>query len=903
MSSEFKHKLEIFISSAMGDEEDTIWSEIRKDIRAHIDKIPFLMAYTIDEHATELSSTQEFLYHIESADVIVIIIKNTVRKGTKQEIDKAIEMKKPILLFFYNEGSPDSTVENLKKTFIEKDSVTFHHFKTFDGIEDTIIKSVMYNFVNVYKFYHHINIKNIDTSEDIQVVMDSHMEGNIDKQALSVFGEDGEITLGILGIEGYTNTDESAKNNNLLSYKLIEWAVKGTSFITEEQFLNLQMENNGLKEYVDVILLRFNAMTCYFDNQIEEAIKLEKEALQLAEKIGVPAWLIGDILIDCRNFTDKKELNDHGFHTLISKKSDIIHLPVGDRFVSEAFEELVKEQIIRVTDSRTTLRFGNKLATSIHLIEKYIFVGLLTGSATHLLVGRKKMAQLFFQYGQLYNDPELIFNAIKLNALSGDVKQVERAISSQWGILRNYLPSNVELLWELTSSRYCMNRGYMKCVIIKSLGQYMSNNLFMDATAFLNQFTQEADSHEKIEMVLKVMDLNMNRIQPELVLATIERVLSSDRLLFDYRKLTDILKKIELDKVELADLTNLNDMLKNNIDVILNNHGDPLFISNLMKQKVKIFNSLSIMIVRKMNNIQRAAYKVELAECNKDLLLSEAIKDARKFYDESKEASMEFTFRYEPLQTINGLIIHDFSLDFVDILNQEFITLAVEVLSNEGSNEYKEKYLRSLIAIVIKYNLEHIDIPECVNDMLKKNLIATNNSVNYMGHASSETVNYFLTTLKAVCNIEVTNELFQYCLTYKKGTSYERKIFAESIKNYVDYVINCKRNIEDFIKLIIIELLDDEYFVIREIALQSLLHLYGAVVEIEKAQIKPYLFKAVIDPSPHLKGQFIHLIGSVDIKDVDTVKELLDLFDNDASFSIRKSSKECREKMQAEVYE
>lgn len=69
-------KLKVFISSAMGNENQTQWKSIRKSIVKTLSKCAYLEPYKIEDHTSEISSTQLFSYRVRQSDIVVILIQN-----------------------------------------------------------------------------------------------------------------------------------------------------------------------------------------------------------------------------------------------------------------------------------------------------------------------------------------------------------------------------------------------------------------------------------------------------------------------------------------------------------------------------------------------------------------------------------------------------------------------------------------------------------------------------------------------------------------------------------------------------------------------------------------------------------------------------------------------------------
>ena len=65
--------------------------------------------------ASTRPSVQFFQRQVERADVIVLLLKGEVRPGTGLEYALAVKLKKPLLVYFIDDDSPNLEVIKLKK--------------------------------------------------------------------------------------------------------------------------------------------------------------------------------------------------------------------------------------------------------------------------------------------------------------------------------------------------------------------------------------------------------------------------------------------------------------------------------------------------------------------------------------------------------------------------------------------------------------------------------------------------------------------------------------------------------------------------------------------------------------------------------------------------------------------
>ena len=93
-------RLRVFISSAQSNEGGFAWSEVRRRIKDYLSQCVYLNPFIIEDIASSTPSTQLFQRQVERADVIVLLVKGEVRKGTATEYALASKLKKPLFVYF-----------------------------------------------------------------------------------------------------------------------------------------------------------------------------------------------------------------------------------------------------------------------------------------------------------------------------------------------------------------------------------------------------------------------------------------------------------------------------------------------------------------------------------------------------------------------------------------------------------------------------------------------------------------------------------------------------------------------------------------------------------------------------------------------------------------------------------
>ena len=137
-------RLRVFISSAQSNEGGFAWSAVRRRIKDYLKECPYLNPFIIEDDASPMQSEQRYQRQLLRADIVVLLVKGEVRKGTATEYALATKHKKPLLIYFLDDGSmPELSAVELKKNVQMTDYCTYRSMPSFEGIEKAVRKNVI----------------------------------------------------------------------------------------------------------------------------------------------------------------------------------------------------------------------------------------------------------------------------------------------------------------------------------------------------------------------------------------------------------------------------------------------------------------------------------------------------------------------------------------------------------------------------------------------------------------------------------------------------------------------------------------------------------------------------------------------------------------------------------------
>ena len=137
-------RLRVFISSAQSNEGGFAWSEVRRRIKDYLKECPYINPFIIEDVASCTQSGQYYQRQLLRADIVVLLVKGEVRNGTATEYALATKHKKPMLIYFLDDGSmKELSAVTLKKDVQDNDYCTYCSMPNFDDIEKIVRKNVI----------------------------------------------------------------------------------------------------------------------------------------------------------------------------------------------------------------------------------------------------------------------------------------------------------------------------------------------------------------------------------------------------------------------------------------------------------------------------------------------------------------------------------------------------------------------------------------------------------------------------------------------------------------------------------------------------------------------------------------------------------------------------------------
>ena len=575
-------RLRVFISSAQSNEGGFAWSEVRRRIKDYLSQCVYLNPFIIEDIASSTPSTQLFQRQVERADVIVLLVKGEVRKGTATEYALASKLKKPLFVYFLEVDNPSLDVTKLKKDIQSNDRCTYHPVSSFDNIEHCIRNDVIEDVIRTFQDKYYSSI--VDETDTGFLPPENLSEGRIpSKNDIAQFENAIDFLSDFLGIRRLKNKNDEHKENSF-GYKLLNWIVNGDYQLKDEELATFIEESAGMFSGADWLYKRWDAIKYYHFGEIDKALDAEVSALKCAKTAKEPSWIINNILIDCRNLEAEIGNRDRTFtfgkhQEELSNQKFLVCLPVLDRYLNEIYEQIDKDEFRVKTATPNTELIGTGISTALKNYTNYVFSAAIYGSNTHLILARIILSQIMRSYSEITDNSEFAFIALKELLLVGDVKNYKLYINNAWNEIYSAVTASADNLWKLTEQAPIVKGDSIKLAVIETLGQYFTDTVFEEVESFLFNFSDSVywgNAERYFETILAVLF----RMKPRLVLKAIIPIISDKRYQLG-SKLSRILMYLEYSDIEKQTLIDLKDVLIVRLPDIIRNNGDPQLIAVL----------------------------------------------------------------------------------------------------------------------------------------------------------------------------------------------------------------------------------------------------------------------------------------------------------------------------------
>ena len=888
------YRLKVFISSSMSEEQEQDqkgsfhWRNFRKKVKDELNSCPYINAFTIEDFASTMPSKSFMLKNVDASDIVVLLIKNEIRDGTRKEYERCIQNHKPLLVFFFEDKEESDEVIKLRESIENKDYCNYIKIKDFLNAEKIIENAVIQDVI----FYYQSN-QSLPPSIDIDgVAMDTtfRIDSYIPtKEVLSQFESCYKSIYEYIGLPSsirQLSTDSKSQLHDV-GEKVINWVINGEKFLSSDVKSNLISNVVSIyNDNTDWYSKRLDAIDYYIQGDLHKAYDLEKEALKLAESSKIPEWIITNILIDLRNLENTyligKDFSDKESQKRLNNLESIVHVPIIDRYLESAYETLLNEEITRNTASIGTTFYGNKMDSIIIGVENYLFTALLYGSYTHLILTRKIFATIFYRTGKLYNNNVLLYNSVKMYLFSGQYKDFIRLSNFEWNNISDLMILNADEIWHQCQNIEEYNKDTIYIGALRRIGLYLNDRNFIEAEKYLLDLSHRLlwkDSDNYIDCLLN----SYGRMDQTKIVEIIITIIESKNYITAHH-LTRLISCIDIEYVPEKMLLHLCEVMRSHLSEIIERNGDPQCIAALVNTKPDIFSELEKISNNGLTGNDRLLYDLNTNKGNWRSLLISEIRTAKEQFEVNNQKGVYTEFSENPYDLISQAFNNMLSEDVIELVTTDFFPLCIDILDSNCNIKTKDQCAECLCIVLGYYKKHKIDIPNelinCIN-----NVSMNISSVFSMGFSSKEGLRCRLITLKMIIGALEKQELISLCLSYSKKDVEERRALVECLKTYLQYSTDIAKDVDSLIVSIVFLCCEDEDFYIRTVACECLWYLLDSEFA-EKAEEK--IKQMILDPAPVIRNKLLSICEEDDYNHKSLINSIIKGLIQDANYMIRK---------------
>lgn len=882
-------RLRIFISSAQSDEGIFAWSDVRRRIKDYLKECPFLEAFIIEDAASPVKSEQYYQMQLLRADLVVLLVKGEVRKGTATEYALATKHNKPMLIYFLDDGSmKELSAVELRNDVQAKDYCTYHSTPSFDEIEKVVRKHVIEMLICAFQFK---DFEDMFANTDAEVMTLPNelrpSEYSVpNKTAIGLFSSCYDHIFDLLEIPQAKSREPSEPSIlHDLGVEALEWLVKGQSEISDKNILAMIDNLSDLYSETGWLTKRWDAIRHEMSDDIDGAFQAENEALSLARTANMPPWITANILIDCRNIEnqifarEQRPFASGDGQKELDKLDTVVYLPVLDRYLGNIYDGLAKETMKVNMAKPGTIFMGSNFGRTINDVENYFFTAMLYGSYSHMLIARELLAKVLYQYDDLSSEESLLYECIKLLVLHGRTKDFKNTIDHKWDDVYLAVASGADELWYLTDKVSIVHRDSMKRVVLTKLGLYMSDDCFAQAEAYLKNTCGSVYwgiSEEYFECLYR----NINRLNPAIVSDILTEIVHEQHFHMG-GKLSNILLTLNIAAVPLESQKALCTALEDKLSYIVSNGGHPQFIAALVLGNKKVFEVLSSVPDNGLHGTERLFYDINTGSGNWNMVIADQIDTARSQFEANKNPGVYHGFFEKPYATIKDVIRNHYSSEMTEVINERLIPLCIEVLSSEAPADVKDECIDCLCDILAFVESKEIIVTEDLMDAIEKINLSETRSI-FGGSKSVMACRILM--LRIIIGTAEKDEMLEWCFDFSKKDRSTKVALAECVEQYLHRYVHESEKIDAMLLAIVIQCFEDAYWPVRRTACNCLVKM---LVTQYKDRVERKLYEGAIDSSHYVRNHLLQLCKNGEIADESISEHIIDIMKNDANYAIR----------------
>lgn len=437
------------------------WATIRFHIK-ELAKSYDIELFVLEDKARPYPPKQTYLDAVVESDVVIVLLGDNVRDGTREEIELAVKKKKDILLIKLdsNEGTFSKEIKNAESTLHENGvnqqwanrSVNQTNYASEAG--NVVIESVI-------EYFYHANRPDF-SAQDLNDTVSPEMFDGVSKDAFSFKKARFDVK----------NPFEDFDSSDIKSSAIAHFIKSGQiwDLNTQTDFLDFELDSQVLGPFSTK---RWQVNIAFHNAEFNRAKTLAQELLsEYGDKI--PNWLKLDVMIQLRNIESKLIAQDGNWRSLNPFQDELTQMnvmqqfPIFDKFISNALAVFQEDMHETRHVGHFSVRFSNKIYEVLNNLWNALYFAAVLGSDHFMRTITIYVARVYIEYGEAYDDSDMSMDGIRvlishsewsalsdyLGNLSAEIRRSIAENSDELFMLGGEVPSNVTKYFEFWRHYY-----------------------------------------------------------------------------------------------------------------------------------------------------------------------------------------------------------------------------------------------------------------------------------------------------------------------------------------------------------------------------------------------------------------------------------------------------------------
>ena len=422
-----QQRIRVFISSRCDD--DGPYYQLRSDLAKTLDSFGFFKAYIWERSgASTATAVENYRMELRDSNVCVFIIdlSVTISEGVRNEIDEAKNLRKKQMFYLF--GEPLKENETFYNELKGPNAPTYKLVDKDSDIKTQVVIDLFEDLLRIYRGWCN-NAIDFGGDDSANVgILSARTTSQLKKDCYSsISGTQESLASVIFGPSSIINHSSSLDEACMELVKALYFDFSISKFNPSK--ITQAAADVLPKPYISTCKKRWDAIRCYFSEDINGSIDALKGALEEARQNNLDDWFVGDILIDLRNVVlGLPNVIDSVYQNELTESPLKIVYPIIDRAEATLLEKLNRDEIKTRTQSIESFTFGSNSMGFFKEVAEIFVTATCFGSLTHIFCTTKHLKAIAFHLCNKYNDASLKTALLKLTIADGSRGDGEKTL-------------------------------------------------------------------------------------------------------------------------------------------------------------------------------------------------------------------------------------------------------------------------------------------------------------------------------------------------------------------------------------------------------------------------------------------------------------------------------------------